>query len=292
MDSLYMRQQMMYQMMPQMNLAMDLAALRGPRGGQELPPNLAMALATSSSYQMGWASYAGGMQGVADQYGNMGQYGAMAAAFSMSMPGPYTMVAIAIAGTGQMNMDDNKIEVAGTGMGQDKKYKMLPGEMLAVYSALKEKGNMSPDDMQKFLKEKYGIDTEIKKDGNTSTLVNKSTGDVVMADGNGNNIMESGDMQFKDAFDKVGLDITKFDGKDGQAKLDFLLQRMNIGASDSYGTAMGGYYNEPFTQPVGGMRQGGMMNDKQQMMMMMLTLMMALQYATAMQNRGGGMYRA
>jgi hypothetical protein len=324
MDSMFMRQQLMFQSMPQMTSAFAFAGNQtvpiGMMGMQ--PDQLPMAIATSAALGMAWGGYAGGASGMAGQYGDMGGFGAMAMAFSMSMPGPYAMVAIAMAGTSSSGMDNNTIEVAGTGMGQDKKYKMLPGEMLATYAVLKEKGNMSAEDMQKELQEKYGIDTEIKKEDGKSTLVNKSTGNVIMSDGNGNNIMETGDMKFKEAFEKLGLDMKDFEGKDGTAKLDYLIQGLNTGQGNAWGMSMGmgmGYnpfgndiygmnnsygFNQygnsgstslngyPVGQAMGGMQQSGMMNDPRQMMMMMMVLMQALQYATMMQQmQGGGGYR-
>jgi|GEM_PF-1912460 len=329
MDSLYFRQQMMMQMMPQMAMAFSMAAPSMMQTSQGLQPGqLGMALAINSSLGMGWAGYSGGVSGMAYQAGNQGMFGSMAMAFSMSTPGPFSMGVIAFAGASRMGgMDNNTIEVAGTGMGQDQKYKMLPGEMLAVYSSLKEKNSQSPEDMQKSLSEKYGIETELKKDDQGhQTLVNKATGNVIMADGNGNNIMESGDMKFKEAFDKIGLDIKDFEGKDGQAKLDYMVKSMNMGMGSGMGMAFGigmgfnpfgnsvynmgnpygmqygnqyGYdnsygYNNPYTNS---MRPGGMMNDPRQMQQMMMVLMMALQYATMMQQMqqmqqyGGGMYR-
>ncbi len=320
MDSLYFRQQMMMQMMPQMAMAFSMAAPTMLPTAQGLQPGqLSMALAINSSLGMGWAGFAGGVSGMANQAGDQGMFGSMAMAFSMATPGPFSMGAIAIAGSSRMgSMDSNTIEVAGTGMGQDQKYKMLPGEMLAVYSVLKEKDTQKPEDMQKALSEKYGIETEIKKDDQGhQTLVNKATGNVIIADGNGNNLMETGDLKFKDAFDKLGLDIKDFDGKDGQAKLDYMVKSMGMGMGNGMGMAfgmgmgfnpfgnsiynMGNPYGMPYGNPYGNsydygggmpvqpgmMRPGGMMNDPRQMQQMMMILMMALQYATMMQQFGG-----
>jgi hypothetical protein len=324
MDSLYMRQQLMFQSMPQMNMAFAFAGNQTvPLAMGMSPDQIPLAMATSASLGMAWGGFVGGAQGMAGQYGSMGSFGAMASAFSMQMPGPYAMMAIGMMGTNSMGMDNNTIDVGGTGMGQDKTYKMLPGEMLASYSILKEKGNLSPEDMQKELLSKYGIDTEVKKDGNTTTLVNKSTGNIVMSDGNGNNIMESGDMKFEEAFKKLGLDMKDFEGKDGTAKLDYLIQGLNTGQGNAWGMSMGmgmGYnpfgndiygmsnpyglnpygntgstsmIGYPGAQGTGGMQRGGMMNDPRQMMMMMMVLMQALQYAMMMQQmqQQGGGYR-
>ena len=68
--------------------------------------------------------------------------------------------------------------------------------MLAAYSVLKEKNNLKPEEMQKMLQDKYGIDAEVKKEDGKTVLVNKATGNVIMSDGNGNNIMDAGDMKF------------------------------------------------------------------------------------------------
>lgn len=326
MDSLYFRQQMMMQMMPQMAMAFSGATSSMLPTAQGIQPGqLSMALAINSSLGMGWAAYSGGVSGMASQAGDQGMFGSMAMAFSMSTPGPFSMGAIAIAGTSRMGMSGNTIEVAGTGMGQDQKYKMLPGEMLAVYSVLKEKDTQKPEDMQKALQEKYGIETEIKKDDQGhQTLVNKATGNTIIADGNGNNLMETGDLKFKEAFEKLGIDVKDFEGKDGLAKLDSMAKSANYGngmgmsmafgmgmnfnpfgnsiygmMGNSYGNQYGNQYgyDNPYgnnnqygygdTVQPGMMRPGGMMSDQRQMQQMMMLLMMALQYSTMMQQYGG-----
>ena len=258
MDSLYFRQQMMYQMMPQMAMAMAFAGTSAGSmavtPGMMQPNQIAFALAINGSLGMGWAGYSGGMQGMASAYGNMGSFGSMAMAFSMSMPGPYAMGAIAMAGANSMGMDSQMIDVAGTGMGKDKSYSMLPGEMLAVYSLLQDKKNMSPEEMQKQLSEKYGLDVEVKKEDGKATLVNKSTGNVIMSDGNGNNIMEAGDMKFKEAFEQMGLNIKDFEGKDGAKKLEMLTQSMLYGQGMGMGMGLGiGMGFNPFGSSAYGM---------------------------------------
>lgn len=163
---------------------------------------------------MGWGGYAGGISGMAGMYGQMGMYGAMMGG-GMSMPGPQSMGMIGMAGMGAMGVMDNTIEVAGTGMGKDKNYKMFPGELLAVNSVLSKQNNLKPEEMQTQLKERFGIDTEVKKVDGKSAIVNKATGNVIMSDGNGNNIMDTGDMKFKEALktiqDKFGISAEQFE---------------------------------------------------------------------------------
>ena len=163
---------------------------------------------------MGWGGYAGGISGMAGMYGQMGMYGAMMGG-GMSMPGPQSMGMVGMSGMGAMGVMDNTIEVAGTGMGKDKTYKMFPGELMAVNSVLTKKNNLKPEDMQTQLKERFGIDTELKKVDGKSTLVNKATGNTIMSDGNGNNIMDTGDMKLKEALktvqEKFGINPEQFD---------------------------------------------------------------------------------
>ena len=94
------------------------------------------------------------------------------------------------------------IEVAGSGMGADKKFKMYPSELAALYSILKEKGTMSLEQMQKALKSEYGIDTEIRN----GTIVNTANGHELIADTNGNGALDLGDLQFDSALKEAGID--------------------------------------------------------------------------------------
>lgn len=94
------------------------------------------------------------------------------------------------------------IEVAGSGMGADKKFKMYPSELAALYAILKEKGTMSLQEMQKCLKDSYGIDTEIKN----GTIVNTANGHELIADTNGNGALDLGDLQFDKALKEAGID--------------------------------------------------------------------------------------
>lgn len=94
------------------------------------------------------------------------------------------------------------IEVAGSGMGADKKFKMYPSELAAMYAILKENKTVSLEEMQKKLKMYYGIDTEIK-DG---TLVNTANGHAMISDTNGNGSLDMGDMNFGEALKAAGID--------------------------------------------------------------------------------------
>lgn len=253
MDSLYMRQQLMSQMMPQMAMAMSLAATAaGPMIASGMDPSqIGMMLGLNAGLAMGWASYAGGMSGMSQMYNNMGSYGNMASAYSMGMPGPYAMAAAYATGPdsyGSPYSDSQMIDVAGVGMGKDKTYKMLPGELLAVYSTLKDKGSQGTDEFVKSLKEKYGLDVEVKKnDDGKSEIINKATGNVIIGDGNGNNIMEEGDLKFKEAFDKLGINMDDFKDKDGKDKLNQLTQ--SVLNSEGLGNGQMFYGNFPGYYP-------------------------------------------
>lgn len=95
------------------------------------------------------------------------------------------------------------IEVAGSGMGADKKFKMYPSELAAMYAILKEDGGtMTLEEMQKKLKAYYGIDTEIKN----GTLVNTANGHALIADTNGNGALDMNDIDFGKALKEAGID--------------------------------------------------------------------------------------
>ncbi|HEY9854766.1 MAG TPA: hypothetical protein V6D05_03445 [Stenomitos sp.] len=95
------------------------------------------------------------------------------------------------------------IEVAGSGMGADKKFKMYPSELAAMYAILKEDGGtMSLEEMQKKLKAYYGIDTEIKN----GTLVNTANGHAMISDTNGNGSLDMNDLDFGNALKAAGID--------------------------------------------------------------------------------------
>jgi len=181
----------------------------------------AVALGTpSQGYQagtalgVGWGAYAGGVAGMAGMAGATGSGGVSAGIFSaMGTPGPYAMGAMQVGGMTYEKVD-NTIEVAGTGMGGDKKYKMYAGELLAVYTIVKQKDNIQPEEMVKSLKEKFGIDAEVKTVDGKKTVINRATGNTMISDGNGNNLMDTSDMKFKEALatikDKFNIDADQF----------------------------------------------------------------------------------
>ncbi|MDQ7825803.1 MAG: hypothetical protein RDV48_23580 [Candidatus Eremiobacteraeota bacterium] len=210
--------------------------------------------------------------------------GMLGAASYLGMPGPFAMGVVGMSGSGSIAMDDNTIEVAGTGMGQDKSYKMLPGEMLAVYSVLNEATNegetsLSLEDMQEDLLDEYGIEAEIKTDEETGmqTLVNKSTGNTIISDSNGNNLMESTDMDFTSAFEELGLNIEDYQGEEGQEDLERLLSRMGIDES-----GMSSIGSNPFESS----GYGGIMGNSQQMEQQAKIFAMAIYYSMMMEQYG------
>ncbi|MBM3266734.1 MAG: hypothetical protein FJZ01_03710 [Candidatus Sericytochromatia bacterium] len=99
------------------------------------------------------------------------------------------------------------IEVAGTGMGASKKFTMLESEALAVYRTIRDaKGNISPEDLAKKLKERYGIDAEVTTVDGKKAVVNKATGNTIAWDGNGNGSLDMSDMKLKEALEAAGID--------------------------------------------------------------------------------------
>jgi len=228
-DYARMQSQSMYGAMAIGAPMMPMQAMPAMGMSQSLNMNINMNLG------MGWAGISGGISGLAGMYGGMGMgygnmgmgqmgmmgqmgqmgmYGGMMGA-SMMMPGPQSMGMLGMAGMGGMGVMDNTIEVAGSGMGQDKKYKMFPGELMAVNSLLKDGKNVQPDEMKKQLEEKYGIQAEVKDIDGKKSLVNTATGNVLISDGNGNNVLDKGDMKFDDALkqikEKYGMDEATFE---------------------------------------------------------------------------------
>lgn len=209
-------------------------------------------LSIGANLGFGWAGFAGGMSGMAGMYGNMGMYGGMMAG-GMAMPGPQSMGMMGMAGMGAMGAMDNTISVAGTGMGKDKDYKMFPGELMAVHSVLKEKNNIKGEELQKQLKERFGIDTELKTIDGRKGLVNKATGNTIMIDGNGDNVMGTGDMKFdaalKEIKEKYGItpeefskmyDLTK-GGMGATTGMNTPMAGGMMGGMNGMGGMMGGY---------------------------------------------------
>ncbi|MCE1247222.1 MAG: hypothetical protein LWY06_11305 [Firmicutes bacterium] len=245
---------------------------------------------------MGWAGISGGVSGLAGMYsgmgmgmgsgmgvgmgmgvsgmyGQMGMYGGMMGA-SMMMPGPQAMGMLGMSGMGGMAVMDNTIEVAGTGMGQDKKYKMFPGELMAVNSLLKDGKNVQPDDLKKQLSEKYGIQAEVKDIDGKKSLVNTATGNVLISDGNGNNVLDKGDMKFDDALkqikEKYGMDESTFEkmyardqGGTGATTGQNTLMAGGVGAMGGVrgmnGMGMMGFPGMQMFYPFGMSQQSGMM---------------------------------
>ncbi len=235
-----------------------------------------MGMSYAQPYGMGFAGFMGGMPGMAQMYGQMGmmnpmgmgQMGMQGAMMmgGMAMPGPQAMGMMGMGGMGMMGQMDNTIEVAGAGMGKENKYKMFAGELLAVHSVLQDKNNIKADQMQAQLKERYGIDAEIKTVDGRKALVNKATGNTIMVDGNGDGVMGTGDMKFKDALntvkEKFGIDPEQFakmyDKNQGGvgATTGMNIPQMGVGmmGGQQMGMGMGQMY--PFG--MGQMGMGGM----------------------------------
>jgi hypothetical protein len=168
----------------------------------------------------GWGTFAGGLYGASSLHDQM--FAGNAA--PLAAPGKQAMEVVNKGNEKDVGKMDNLVEIAGTGMGKDQKYKMLPGELLAVHSILtggeegkdgkKANKNLKPEELQKQLLEKFGIDTEIKTEGKTKVLVNKASGNVIMADANGDGVLGVSDMKFDDALKQVkeryNIDSTEF----------------------------------------------------------------------------------
>lgn len=176
-------------------------------GNETLSTSFSEASTANSDLAKFWGSYTGGLSGMAaSTSGTVGQGFTTSTKDSLTTynsPGPNAMNSALDIVVSKM---DNVVEVAGSGMGGDKKYKMFKSELIAVYAVLKEKDSIKPEELQAKLKEKFGIDAEIKDIDGKKTLVNKATGNILISDANGNNLMDKSDMKFKEALNSVGLD--------------------------------------------------------------------------------------
>ncbi|MCL5037216.1 MAG: hypothetical protein M1269_08895 [Chloroflexi bacterium] len=171
-------------------------------------------LNASDALNYTWSGLTGGIAGLSSINGTSSG----SVSFSIqnyNYIGTNAMSAVGEAEAANTQEIDNTIEVAGTGMGSDKKYKMYAGELLAVYSVVKDGANRTPEDMQTALKDRYGIETEIKEIDGRKALVNTKTGNVMIADGNGNNLLDKDDLQFQAALDVVkeryNIDVEQFE---------------------------------------------------------------------------------
>ncbi len=182
----------------------DTTTTQSLLGNETLSTSFSETSSANSELATFWGSYTGGLSGMAaSTSGSVGQGFTSSTTDSINIPGSNAISSALDIAVSKM---DNVIEVAGSGMGGDKKYKMFTSELIAVYAALKQKDNQKPEELQATLKEKYGIDAEVKDIDGKKTLVNKATGNILIADGNGNNLMDKSDLKFKEALNKAGLD--------------------------------------------------------------------------------------
>jgi hypothetical protein len=101
------------------------------------------------------------------------------------------------------------VSVGGSGMGApaSKTLTMTEDELIAVYSVLKQKeGMVGFEDLAKILKEEYGIDAEVKREGGMLAVVNRETGNVIAMDSNGDGMLTTHDMGFEQALTDLGID--------------------------------------------------------------------------------------
>lgn len=247
--------------------AVGAAQFAAPMG---LSPAAFVQLTASASLGMGWGAFSGGLYGQAMQA--QGAWGAMGA-YGLATPGSFGLQMAGAAGAGGIAGMENAIEVAGTGMGADKKYKMLPGELLAVYSLMKEKEHIKPEELQKQLKERYGIEAEIKDIDGRKALVNTATGNVMIRDGNGNNQMDKNDMKFEEAVkgleDRFGINVDQFQQRYDRGKQGSL--DLGIGFGGYAGAAQGA--------------NGGLWADPNWLNYVYNLFALALQYARTYQGR-------
>jgi len=159
------------------------------------------AAGTKGTLLLNWAGFTGGMTGIAAVAGKDGNSVEMGVA--ADTPGANALGTVGTFSASNSFKVDNTIEVGGSGMGADKKYKMYAGELLAVYSVIKDGGNHKIEDVQAALKERYGIDTEVQTIDGKKALVNKETGNTIIRDGNGNGVLDKSDMKFKEAVDSI-----------------------------------------------------------------------------------------
>jgi len=87
--------------------------------------------------------------------------------------------------------------------GGDQTFNQFPSELAATYALIKKNdGPMDMNELQQQLKDRFGIDTELR-DG---TLVNTDTGHELLADINGSGQVDLTDVDFEGALRNAGID--------------------------------------------------------------------------------------
>jgi hypothetical protein len=112
----------------------------------------------------------------------------------------------------------------GAGQGHNSNLSNSPEVVLALNNILKSKSTITMDDLQKELKEKYGIESNVEEiDGRKALKF--ANGDHIV-DANGNGSLDAGDYKFGEAIksikDKYGLsdeDMKQFESEDGMKAL-------------------------------------------------------------------------
>ncbi len=144
-------------------------------------------------------------------------------------------------------IDDDPYGISQSGQGLKSNLANSPEVMLAIKDIMSGGKSLSFDDIQKQLKEKYGIEAEVgdietkSKDGKTvkGRALKFANGDYFV-DGNGNGSLDAGDYKFDDAIknikEKYGLD-------DDAVKR--VTEQMKAGAGRKDGMQFGGWGPRP-----------------------------------------------
>ncbi len=103
------------------------------------------------------------------------------------------------------------LDVQGcTGMGaaSGKSYKVLESDAIAMYSLLKEKPLWQMDELKYALKTYFGIEAEVTKVDGRNAIVGND-GRVIAVDTEGNGAIDINDLQFGQALQSAGVDISQ-----------------------------------------------------------------------------------
>ena len=145
---------------------------------------------------------------------------------------------------------DDKFGV-GRGMGADRKSNLArsPEVVIALHQILKSKRNLSMEKIKEILKKEYGIDAEVTKVNGRKAL-RFANGDYIV-DSNGNNVLDTGDYNFKGAIKELskryGVDINKL----SPDEIKQLVERIKINKMFGDSNLMAQLYQTDFQMSYG-----------------------------------------
>ena len=129
----------------------------------------------------------------------------------LSMPKTDVPGSVSYSSPSSVKPEPRYLDVQGcTGMGapSGKSYKVLESDAIAMYSLLKEKPLWQMDELKSALKTYFGIEAEVTKVDGRNAIVGND-GRVIAVDTEGNGAIDINDLQFGNALQAAGVDISQ-----------------------------------------------------------------------------------